>query len=198
MQSIRQVIGGLGNLMFLKAYVWSQMRDGLIPDQYVQGEKYFAKYKNEIKQMFSHGIGHDNRVALHIRRGDYLKATQFHTPLYQTDYYKEAVKLFSDERFLVFCKDNQDSILDAADKEWCKEYMTNLGVDFDMHEHGSETDDMNLMASCKSLIMANSTFSWFAAYLGGHEKVVCVSEKQWYTDGIVRTEVLPEWIQLSI
>ena len=194
MRSVRQEIGGLGNLMFKQAFLWMLMREGVIPDIYVQGEKYWAKYKNEIKQMFSHGIGRDEHVAIHIRRGDYLKAQQFHVALWSTDYYKKAVELFPDAQFKVFCKDNQDPTLDAADQEWCKEFMNNLAPErYVMHQHTAETDDMNAMASCQGIIMANSTFSWWAAYLS-NAKVVCPSE--WFSDGQQRCELLDEWLKI--
>ena len=193
MQGIRQAIGGVGNLMFKQAFLWMLMREGAIPDIYVQGEKYWKKYSNEIKQMFGHGIfpRSIDKVAIHIRRGDYLKASQFHVALWDTDYYKKAVAMFPGALFLVFCKDNQEDGLDKADMKWTEEFMVDLGVQFQLHNHTTETDDLNTMASCKSLIMANSTFSWWAAYLGGHGKVIC--PKSWFTDGEQRCELLPEW-----
>ncbi len=193
MESTRKIIGGVGNQMFRQAFLWTLLREGAIPDLYLQSEKYFAPYKNEIKQMFRKGINPKSidKVAVHIRRGDYLKASQFHVALWDTDYYKKAVEMFPNETFLVFCKDNQDPVLDAADQEWCRDFMTGLGVKFEMHTHTTETDDLNAMASCKSIIMANSTFSWWASYLGEHIRVVC--PRQWFTDNIPRCELLPEW-----
>lgn len=199
MRSVRQEIGGLGNLMFKQAYLWAQMRDGQIPDVYLQSEKYFAPYRNEVRQMFGQGIVHRSipKVALHIRRGDYLKASEFHVNLWQTDYYKQAIELFPDEEFLVFCKDRQNTEIDRADHAWCVENLLPLlkgrGKMYDPAT-ATETDDLNAMASCKSLIGANSTFSWWAAYLGGHEKVVM--PKQWFTDGVIRCDLLDEWTQL--
>jgi hypothetical protein len=197
MRSVRQDIGGLGNLMFKQAYLWSQMRDGVIPDVYVQDEKYFDKYKEEVRQMFSNGITDKSidRVAVHFRRGDYLKASQFHLNLWQTDYYQKALALFPDSKFLVFCKDNQDPMIDAADREWCITEMTRLvGDRFEMRESGTETEDLNAMASCEALIMANSTFSWWAAWLGNHTKIIC--PEKWFTDGIQRCGLLDKWIKV--
>ena len=146
---------------------------------------------------FSHGVSNKTIpcVALHIRRGDYLKATQFHTALWATDYYKKAVELFPNDKFMVFCKDNQDPQVDAADKEWCREFMADLvGDRFVMAPNEEETEDLNTMASCKSLIGANSSFAWWAAFLGNHDKVVF--PRQWFTDGMQRTDLLPEWTTL--
>lgn len=193
MRKVRQEIGGLGNLMFKQAFLWGAMRDGIIPDVYVQNPEYWDKYKDEIRQMWSYGIRRDERIALHIRRGDYLKVTQFHVNLWDTDYYKEAVKQFPEAKFLVFCKDNQSEAQDQDDKEWCLENLPQLGIDFELYEHGEETEDLNAMASCRGLIGANSSFSWWAAFLNPHNNKKIIMPKDWFVDGIQRVGLLPEW-----
>lgn len=210
MRSLRQDIGGLGNILFKNAYLWAQMRDKKIPDIYVQSEKYFRPYRNEIRALYGNGIGQIDKIALHIRRGDYLKASQFHTNLWETDYYKEAIsKVYSildyqtddsmtypeKPKFLIFCKDTQNPELDKGDQEWCKANLPLLGIDFEMYEHGDEVADLNSMASCKIIIGANSSFSWWAAYLG-NGKVIMPKEERWFTDKVVRTELLDEWIKV--
>lgn len=197
MRKVRQEIGGLGNLMFKQAFLWGCMRNGIIPDIYVQSSEYWSKYKDEIRQMWSHGITRDERVALHIRRGDYLKVTQFHVNLWDTDYYKNAIKEFPEgTEFLVFCKDNQNDIQDFDDRGWCRRNLKQLGIDFKMYDHGEETDDLNAMASCKGLIGANSSFSWWAAFLNPHADKKIVMPKDWFVDGVQRVGLLPEWILL--
>lgn len=199
MRAIRNEIGGVGNLLFKEAFIWSLLRKGLIPDVYVQNYHLWEEYKDEIKMRFSSGIGSIDKVALHIRRGDYLKAAQFHTNLWETDYYRKAVRLFPNAHFLVFCRDNQNPLQDQDDQNWCKENLPSLvGENFEMYQHGTETDDLNAMASCKGLIAANSTFSWWAAFLGNHEKVLFPHEKSWFTDGAVRCALLPEWPTIQV
>lgn len=195
MRAIRNEIGGFSNLMFKEAFIMAQMLDGTIPDNYVQSEKYFAKHKEAIKQRFSEGIGHIDKVALHVRRGDYLEHKDFHVSLTDTDYYKRAIEYFPNEKFLVFCKDNQDWRQDRDDQLWCYDYIKPLlGDRFEMQSvYFKEHEDFNAMASCKGIIMANSSFSWWAAYLGDeNKKVIC--PKQWYVDGKQRTELQPDWI----
>lgn len=197
MKPIRQNIGGLGNLMFKEAFIVGKMLAGEIPDVYVQGEKYWKTYAEYVKQHFSEGIEKNDKVAIHIRRGDYLKVQHFHVNLWETtDYYQKALALFPEDKFIVFCRDNQGWEQDKEDREWCRQHLTPmLGDRFELPDkYNTETDDMNLMASCKSIIMANSSFSWWAAYLGEHEKVIC--PKQWFVDGIQRTELLDSWIQI--
>ncbi len=196
MRSVREDIGGLGNLLFKQAYIWAQMRDGNIPDIYVQSEKYWEKYKNEIRTLYGQGIGKIDKVALHIRRGDYLKVQQFHTNLWDTDYYREAIKLFPETtEFLVFCKDNQSEAQDEDDRIWCLDNLPFLlsPSRYELHEHTTETEDLNAMASCKAIIMANSSFSFWGAYLGDpSKKVIAPKEERWFTDHMKRTE-LPDY-----
>jgi hypothetical protein len=196
MRSVRQEIGGLGNLLFKEAYIWAQMRDGEIPDIYVQSSDYWRKYRTEIATRFGHGVGRIDKVALHIRRGDYLKVSQFHTNLWGTDYYKEAIKKFPDAQFLVFCKDNQSEQQDEDDRIWCMDNLPYLLPPhrYELHEHTTETEDLNAMASCTGIIGANSSFSWWAAFLGDpQKKVVMPKSERWFVDKKKRCDLLPEW-----
>lgn len=196
MQPIRKSIGGLGNLMFKEAYLYAQMRDGDIPDMYVQSMRYWSSYADEIRQRFGQGIGFTiDKVSVHIRRGDYV-GNDFYVDLWQTDYYKKAIALFPGEtRFIVFCRDNQDWETDKADRQWCRDNLTPLlGDRFELPpKENSETDDLNLMASCCGHIMANSSFSWWASFLGGGRTI---APQEWFADGKQRIELLPEWTKI--
>lgn len=195
MIGVRQQIGGLGNLLFKQAYLMGKLLDAEIPDVYVQGISYWEKHKDRIKATFSQDIGKTDKVALHVRRGDYLQAQNFHQNLWETDYYQRAVAMFPNETFLVFCKDNQDPAQDKLDRQWCRENLPKLGIKFEMAPYeDTEVEDLNLMASCKSVIGANSSFSWWGAFLGEHEQVVMPAK--WFTDGIQRTELLDNWTLL--
>lgn len=197
MKEIRKVMGGLGNLMFKQAYIIAQFLEGKIPDTYIQSSRFFEKSADTIKPMFSEGIVPNDYVAIHIRRGDYLygRGPEFHVNLWETDYYKKATTFFPDgTKYMVFCRDNQGWEQDKADRQWCRDKLVPLiGENFELPpKENTETEDFNLMAGCKSVIMANSSFSWWAAYLGIHEKVIC--PEKWFVDGYQRTELRPEWI----
>jgi len=194
MQSVRKVVGGLGNIMFKQAYLVGQVLDGKIPDVYVQSDKYWKQHADTIRLMYSEGIGYVDKVALHIRRGDYVN-NPFYVDLWQTDYYKKAIALFPNDNFIVFCKDNQGWDTDKADRQWCRDNLTPLlGERFELPpKENSEWEDMNLMASCKAIIGANSSFSWWACYLGKGEKIMPLA---WYSDGVERTECPSEWKRL--
>lgn len=190
MRPVRNVIGGLGNLMFKQAFLYAQAREGVIPDVYVQSERYWEKYKDEVRAMYSEGIGYIDMVSLQVRRGDYVN-NSFYVDLSSTDYYQKAIEHFPNEKFLIFCHDNQDPEIDRQDKEWVLEFLNSfMAGRYVLNTPGSETDDLNKMASCKGHIMANGTFAWWGSYLG-HGKTVC--PKNWFTDGVQRCELLNEW-----
>jgi hypothetical protein len=174
------------------------MRKGLIPDVYAQSSEYWQDFKEEVRNLYGHGIQPIDKVALHIRRGDYLKVPEFHTNVWDSGYYQKAIKEFPEgTKFLVFCKDNQGEKQDLDDQEWLENNMPLLNIDFELHKHGTETDDLNAMAGCKGIIGANSTFSWWAAFLGNpNKKVVMPREESWFVDGVVRTKLEDNWKQI--
>lgn len=186
MVNFSKIFGRLGNNMFQGAYLYAQMMRGQIPDIYVQDPYYFDDYRNQIKQLYGDGIGKLDMVAIHVRRGanpinpnePMYCDNPFYVNLMDTDYYERAMLEFPDEDFLIF----------SDDIEWCKKQDLFAGCEFS--EGKTEVEDMNLMASCKGIVMANSSFSFWAAYLS-NAKVI--APKQWYTDGIIRTKLLPEW-----
>lgn len=196
MKPIRKVIGGLGNIMFKNAYIYAQARRGEIPDVYVQSEKYFKDFADEVKLMYQVDTPTIDYVSLHIRRGDY-KDTDFYVDLTETDYYQKAVAMFPNDKFLVFYKDRQDPLVDEKDKAWLKGYLdTLIPGRYEVWEGGTETDDLNAMASCKSNIMANSSFSWWAAYLNPNVKKTVVCPAKWFSDGAMRIDLQEDWVLL--
>lgn len=203
MKTQRELLGGLGNLMFLKAFIMSKVYNREIPDVYVQDYRLWADSKYHIRDYFRQGIGKTiNKIALHIRRGDYLKAEDFHTNLWNTMYYQKAMKHFTDGKVLVFCMDRQNPDQDENDREWCRQNLSPLlgtyKEDWDLAPiHEDEVDDMNMMAQCRWMIGANSSFSWWAAFTGEHDKVIFPAETNWFVDGNIRCKLLPEWTQIE-
>lgn len=195
MQKVRQSIGGLGNLLFKEAFLLGQVFDGKLTDSYVQDYWYWIRHADKIKERFGQDIGETDKVAIHIRRGDYLAAHNFHVDLCGTAYYQVATQMFPNESFLVFCKDNQGR--DDEDRKWVEKFISSF-IPKDRWDFASlendEVTDLNLMASCKALIMANSTFSWWAAFLGKAQ--VVITPDKWFVDGIERTKLLPEWTRI--
>lgn len=106
-------------------------------------------------------------VSLHVRRGDYLLPQHAHFVELTADYYKQALAKFADLDFqlLVFSNDIQ----------WCQENLHSLNSNIYYVQDNDDFTDMCLMSLCDHNIIANSSFSWWAAYLNKNpnKKIVC-------------------------
>lgn len=178
MINIDKFTGRMGNRMFQYAYLYAQMRDGWIPDVYVQDFEYFDKYRDDLRKLFSSDIFQIDQVSIHVRRGDYVN-NPFYEDLSNSSYYRDAMNEFPGASFLVI----------SDDIEWCKKQ--DIFRDCDFAEGKDELEDFNFMAGCKGHIMANSSFSWWASYISGNKTV---APKNWFRDGVERCRLLPEWI----
>lgn len=188
MINLRHNFGGLGNRLFQLAYIYAQARKGETPDIYLQDEKWFEPYGEELRYIFGQGIEPIDMVSIHVRRGDYID-NSFYVDLSETDYYDQAIAHFpTDTKFLVFCADRQNGSDDKADMEWCKQRFT--GNQFTFFQSASEIEDFNAMAGCKAHIIANSSFSWWVAFVSGNETI---APKKWFTDNVQRISIPKTW-----
>ena len=190
MIDLRKNFGGLGNRLFQLAYVYAQARKRETEDIYLQDPKHFAPFHEEIKALYRQGVNPIDRVSIHVRMGDYTD-NPFYVNLQETNYYDEAIRQFPGEKFLVFCADRQEGSDDTLDMEWCKERFQ--GPQFEFFRGETELDDFNAQAGCKAHIIANSSFSWWAAYVGGGKTV---APSRWYADGRPGIPLQDEWIKL--
>ena len=176
-------------------------------DGYWQSEKYFADQRNEIISAFQPGlpmpaelqeiedkIKTTNSVSLHVRRGDYVSlksASDFHgTP--GIAYYQKAVALLAQR------EKNIELFIFSDDISWCIE---NLKFDqpftFISHQYAAVWD-LYLMSRCRHNIIANSSFSWWAAWLNTNADKIVVAPQQWFADKKMNTnDLIPRsWIRL--
>ena len=132
-----------------------------------------------------------NSVSLHIRRADYLdnlKTNSVHG-VCEINYYNKAVnKIFenvTDPVFFVFTDDH----------EWVKKEL-NIGCPFNLIEGNNAEfnyEDLRLMKNCKHNIIANSTFSWWGAWLNNNIDKLIIAPKQWFlTDEYSAKDILPK------
>jgi len=178
-----KTFGRLGNRMFQTAFFYSYARDKGI-DFYYQDPVWFERYGDEIKELFKQEGEPLDYVAIHVRRGDYVN-NPFYVDLTQTTYYQDAMDRFSGVKFLVF----------SDDINWCKAQamFSRDNVEF---SNKTELEDFNLMTRCKHQIIANSSFSWWAAYLNPNPNKKVIAPKAWYADGVERTKCPKEWIRI--
>lgn len=177
-------------------------KDDIYLDGYWQNEKYFRNIRNILLKEFNNKnelskeidgvlkkIKKHNSVSIHIRRGDYLNSPD--VGVLDIDYYKRAVKYINDNvdspRFFVF----------SDDLGWCKNQFNFIENIYYVSEGTSEIDDFFMMKSCKHNIIANSTFSWWAAWLNDYHHKFVISPVIWMKDNPKNHKWACEsWIEL--
>ena len=147
---------------------------------FFQTEKYFKHCARELREQFSFKKYivdecndiieecFDNPIALHIRRGDFLINSGNHYNQ-SLDYYEKALSKFDSERQVVIFSD---------DPQWCVEQKLFESDRFIVSSGNDPYIDLYLMTQCSDFIIANSTFSWWGAWLANRGKVI--APKKWF------------------
>ena len=172
---------------------------------YWQCSKYFSNVSEIVRLAFRFSDFEDQKnldmsktianagesVSIHIRRGDYLKS-ELYAGLCDLDYYRKAIEHICANR------QNPQFFIFSDDIPFCREhiipFIKNNTVTFvDFNKGCNSFRDMHLMSLCRDNIIANSSFSWWAAYLNMHEdKIVCAPEK-WVNLPLKYRVQQPEW-----
>ena len=181
-------------------YTQPQLLTDLVIDGFFQSEKYFAHNREEILNYLNFDdvakivdekygdLLNVKTTAVHVRRGDYVRHPNHH-PTQSIEYYSEAMDLLQaiTDTFVVF----------SDDIDWCKEnlnYSDSIYID-------NEKDyiELYLMSLCDNNIIANSSFSWWGAWLNQNNNKIVVGPKQWFGSAITHdtSDILPEsWIKI--
>lgn len=184
----------LKNTVYLEGNFQSFKYHRYLPDNFMdmilsyKGDNSFKEKENKITAA--------KFVSIHIRRGDYVldpKTQQLHGTI-PMEYYYKAIEMFSRQdpglNFMVFSDDKEFAMKNFKD-------MPNLTVVTDTNL--SSIEELVLMAKCHHQIIANSSFSWWAAYLNknAQKKVVCPA--QWFNNppkGFSFDDLIPQnWIK---
>jgi hypothetical protein len=177
-------------------------------DGYWQNEKYFDQFRDKILKVFTFPpicdqkniqlekkIYQHNSVACHIRRGDYLKDQRWN--VCTIGYYQAAIlKIIEDVKPTLFC-------VFSDDIEWCKTNIEPLlknieTVYVNWNSKGNAFRDMQMMSLCHHNIVANSSFSWWGAWLNEHSDKIVISPSQWMQDKWVNNPVPESWLKINI
>ena len=180
---------------------------------YFQSYKYFENYKEEIKKIFTENMAlgehpkiilktiksHSNTVSIHFRDYSYTKKGDINAVDImgncQYNYYKKAIELLNNKQntISIFIFSNN---IDAAKKVFSPLVTKKIFISY---EEKYVWEDMFLMSSCDHNIIANSTYSWWAAYLNNNENKIVICPKKWgyeisskYMDNLIP----PEWISI--
>lgn len=181
--------------------------DNICLKGYWQSEKYFQNIENQIRKDFVfppledkknnyilEQISNSNSIALHVRRGDYIlpKYENVFGCICNEEYYKKSIEYMKERvekpKFFVF----------SNDIKWCKD---NLPDDNFIYVEGNSKKksyiDMQLMASCKHQIIANSSFSWWSAWLNANIDKIVVCPTKWINGKTVKDIWCEGWVKIG-
>ena len=172
-----------------------------------QSERYFEGAEKEVKKAFTfkeellneksrqlkHDIENCNAVSLHVRRDDYLSTVyaEGFGGICTIAYYQKAITYMKKNthipKFYVF----------SDDICWCRENLDIGEAVFVDWNHGDESwQDMYLMSRCHHNIVANSTFSWWGAWLNSNPDKIVIAPDRWWNG--LNDDVVPDaWVKLS-
>lgn len=192
---------------FNQAFMYAGPRTALIG--YWQSERYFADIAPTVRREFTiraapsardesllNEIRSLDAVSVHIRRGDYVTNATINAlhGLLPPSYYQEAAAGLADQiaapHFYIF----------SDDPAWAREHLTLPGPITVIDHHGPDDacEDLRLMCACKYHIVANSSFSWWGAWLSERPGKIVVAPRQWFRSPDVDASDIcpPEWIRL--
>ncbi len=182
---------------------------GIIFKGYFQSAKYFDIYRKKLlnylyfispsekkylKKKFPEIYNKEIiSIALHIRRGDYLTFPNVYINLIETDYYKNSIIYFQEK----FSKSNYKFVVFSDDQEWSRNYMKKK---FPHIKHIvpilKDYLELYLMSCCNHQIIANSSFSWWGAFLNANPGKIIIAPKKWFgVEGPYKHDLyMEDWI----
>lgn len=197
-------------IVYMPAF--TQLRGNITLHGYFQNPKYFEGYEEVIKNSFtfrapldikneelSERIIKSNSVSVHVRRGDYISNQHARNNFASCslDYYQKAIAYISqhvvEAQFYVF----------SDDIDWTKKNLSfadNVVEYVDWNNKKESYRDMQLMSMCKHNIIANSSFSWWGAWLNSNEDKIVIAPNQWFNEKERNKDLLhfypPSWIKI--
>ena len=178
------------NLLEIKTKIWPI---------YYQGYFFDLSYYNDIRNILQREfrvknpicipkdlrsiLSNNNTIGIHVRKGDFTKLSR---DISQTDYYTKALKKM--EEYV----ENPTYLVFSDDIEWVKKNMVINGRKVYISAMGfKDYEELTIMKYCKHNIIANSTFSYWAAYLNDNLNKIVICPKRW------KTNIIPkDWIRL--
>ncbi len=183
-----------------------ELPDNIYLDGYWQSDKYFLSIDNIIRRDFTimlersplddtlmHDIASSTSVSIHVRRGDYVSdpnTSHVHGTC-DLDYYLRSTQLvkraIGTPHFFIF----------SDEPSWAAKNIVLAGQATYVAHKGTSSDlrDLRLMSLCKHHIIANSTFSWWGAWLCRNESTFVVAPSKWFngTDRVTRDLIPERW-----
>jgi hypothetical protein len=177
-------------------------------DGYFQSPKYFASHFDKIVQLLrirekqefvktKYVRDYSEICSIHFRYGDYKNKNEYHINL-TAKYFQDAIKHVSNKKFLIFFEDEDRKLVEDI-----VETLKEEGREFEYIDTGIiDYEQMLIMSLCQNNIMANSTFSWWSAYLNTNPEKIVVHPSRWFHGRGAKLNIKDlhpsEWITVAI
>jgi hypothetical protein len=179
---------------------------------YWNSENYFINIQDQVKSTFqfknklvgrneeiAKEIINSNSVSIHVRRGDYINSSEnelIYGNICTLNYYRQAIdkmqQLTGSSKYFIF----------SNDIVWCRENLCLDNCEYVYWNSDKENYiDMQLMSLCKNNIIANSSFSWWGAWLNNNENKIVISPSKFFNDVIpsdMETLIPSNWIRIPV
>jgi hypothetical protein len=179
---------------------------------YWNSENYFINIQDQVKSTFqfknklvgrneeiAKEIINSNSVSIHVRRGDYINSSEnelIYGNICTLNYYRQAIdkmqQLSGSTKYFIF----------SNDIVWCRENLLLDNSEYVYWNSDKENYiDMQLMSLCKNNIIANSSFSWWGAWLNDNENKIVISPSKFFNDVIpsdMETLIPSNWIRIPV
>ena len=178
---------------------------------YFQSERYFSDFAGRMREELAVKPPPDGEnarwleriarrpgaVALHVRRGDYVSNSKFRAAFgtCPPEYYSNAMEIIAGES-----RDEPFVHVFSDEPQWVRE---NLKIPYetvyaDHNDSHCAHEDLRLMAACKHNIIANSTFSWWGAWLNPNPEKIVIAPRRWFADPrLDNPDIIPDgWIRV--
>ena len=131
-------------------------------------------------------------VGVHIRRGDYLKMEDIYGGICTEDYYREAIDYINQN------VNNPHYFIFSNDYVWAKDQYPDSDKYTIVHGNDGANSfrDMQLMSMCRHQVIANSSFSWWAAWLNQNDAKKIVAPSRWINDRKITDIYMDSWIRI--
>lgn len=181
--------------------------DNVYLSGYWQCELYFKELRSELIETFTFPtevheecrrllkqIEAENATAVHVRRGDYLlpENTVKYGNICTERYYENAMKYIREKQ------DNARFYFFSNDPDWVRTHLCDSNsVIVQCNEGENSYLDMYLMSKCKNNIIANSSFSWWGAWLNQYPEKIVVSPERWFSHLDASDAICKDWVKIS-
>ncbi len=196
------------NSLTQKINIFNLISNNSLLEGYWQSEIYFTKHQNIIRELLKFKksnensdlqieITKSNSVSVHIRRGDYANNKVINNVhgLCTIEYYIQAIEIISSK------VNNPNFYIFSDDMEWSKKHFNFLNQKFKItyivQNFKNPSEDMRLMSNCKHNIIANSSFSWWGAWLNDNPDKIVISPSEWTKNNSSNPLLIPNtWLKI--